>query len=98
MNPYRSSQQFSNTFQPVLNAVRNPTALLQSARQQVTAAATQTSASGSAGILSRVRGMERAQWATAGVVFAEVLGFFTVGEMAGRMKFVGYRGEVHHAH
>ena len=30
----------------------------------------------------------------AGVVGAEVLGFFTVGEMIGRMKLVGYRGGV----
>jgi hypothetical protein len=33
-----------------------------------------------------------------GVVAAEVLGFFTVGEMIGRMKLVGYHGEAgaHH--
>ena len=42
--------------------------------------------------------MDRAQWVSAGVVFAEVLGFFTVGEMVGRMKFVGYRGEVGGGH
>jgi len=35
---------------------------------------------------------------TAGVVGAEVLGFFTVGEMIGKMKLVGYHGEVHHEH
>ena len=48
--------------------------------------------------LSVVRNMDRAQWATAGVVAAEVLGFFTVGEMIGRLKLVGYRGDVHHEH
>lgn len=32
---------------------------------------------------------------SAGVVGAEVLGFFTVGEMVGRFKLVGYRGDVH---
>lgn len=31
--------------------------------------------------------------ATVGVVGAEVLGFFTVGEMIGRMKLVGYKGD-----
>ncbi|KAF4634564.1 hypothetical protein G7Y89_g3534 [Cudoniella acicularis] len=35
---------------------------------------------------------------TGGVVVAELLGFFTVGEMIGRMKLVGYRGDTgsHH--
>lgn len=30
---------------------------------------------------------------TLGVLSAEMLGFFTVGEMVGRRKLVGYRGE-----
>jgi hypothetical protein len=42
--------------------------------------------------------MNTAQLATYGVIFAELLGFFTVGEMIGRFKLVGYRGEkeAHH--
>lgn len=39
---------------------------------------------------------------TVGVIAAEVLGFFTVGEMLGRFKIVGYRGtpahELHGGH
>ena len=38
--------------------------------------------------------MSTQQMVAAGVVGAEVLGFFTVGEMIGRMKLVGYRGGV----
>jgi F-type H+-transporting ATPase subunit g len=34
--------------------------------------------------------------AVIGVVAAELLGFFTIGEMVGRMKIVGYRGEKAH--
>ena len=49
-------------------------------------------------VLSRIRNVDRTQLASAGVVLAEVLGFFTVGEMLGRMKIVGYRGEVHREH
>lgn len=49
-------------------------------------------------MLSRVRNVDRAQLAAGGVILAEVLGFFTVGEMVGRRKVVGYRGEVHHEH
>ena len=36
--------------------------------------------------------MDGQQWASVGVVTAEVLGFFAVGEMVGRMKLVGYHG------
>lgn len=31
-----------------------------------------------------------------GVIGAELLGFFTVGEILGRFKLVGYRGDTHH--
>jgi F-type H+-transporting ATPase subunit g len=48
-------------------------------------------------VLSQVRGMSSAQWMSAGVVAAEVLGFFSVGEIIGRFKVVGYREkEAHH--
>lgn len=49
-------------------------------------------------ILSSVRNINRQQVATIGVVGAEVLGFFTVGTMIGRMKIVGYRGGEAHGH
>ena len=32
-----------------------------------------------------------------GIIAAEVLGFFTVGEMIGRRKLVGFRGKIEHA-
>ena len=47
-------------------------------------------------ILSAIRNVDRRQLASGGVIFAEVLGFFTVGEMVGRMKLVGYRGDREH--
>lgn len=40
--------------------------------------------------------MSTQQMVTVGVLGAEVLGFFTVGEMIGRMKLVGYRGDTRH--
>jgi len=42
--------------------------------------------------------MDTAQLVGLGVIGAELLGFFTVGEMIGRMKLIGYRGETgaHH--
>ncbi|KAI9837077.1 MAG: hypothetical protein M1819_000726 [Sarea resinae] len=49
-------------------------------------------------VLQQVRNLNKQQLASAGVVAAEVVGFFTVGEMLGRMKVVGYRGDTgaHH--
>lgn len=42
--------------------------------------------------LQQVRTLSTAQLAAGGVVLAECLGFFTVGEMIGRFKIVGYHG------
>jgi F-type H+-transporting ATPase subunit g len=49
-------------------------------------------------ILGNIRNTNRKQVVSVSVAFAEVLGFFTVGTMIGRMKVVGYHGEVHHEH
>lgn len=49
-------------------------------------------------IIQQARSLSNAQLAVAGVVFAECLGFFTVGEMIGRFKLIGYRGESAAAH
>jgi F-type H+-transporting ATPase subunit g len=81
---------FQSYFQSLLKGFRNPSSLFSQAQQ-----------SGGAtpeGVLSQIRNINRAQLAYGGVVLAEVLGFFTVGEMIGRFKLVGYRGEkqVHH--
>ncbi|KAG5928433.1 hypothetical protein E4U42_000636 [Claviceps africana] len=49
-------------------------------------------------ILQQARNVSNAQLVAGGVVAAECLGFFTVGEMIGRFKIVGYHGETgaHH--
>ncbi|KAJ5725120.1 mitochondrial ATP synthase g subunit-domain-containing protein [Penicillium malachiteum] len=48
--------------------------------------------------LARVRNASPKEIALVGVTAAEVIGFFTVGEIIGRMNLVGYRGEAasHH--
>ncbi|KAM0556785.1 hypothetical protein ACHAPJ_005845 [Fusarium lateritium] len=48
--------------------------------------------------IQQVRNIGPAQLAAGGVVAAEVLGFFTVGEIIGRFKLVGYRGEISSHH
>ncbi|KAF7540768.1 hypothetical protein G7Z17_g12129 [Cylindrodendrum hubeiense] len=49
-------------------------------------------------LIQQARNIGTPQLAAGGVVLAELLGFFTVGEIIGRFKLVGYRGEVgsHH--
>ncbi|MCJ1447226.1 MAG: hypothetical protein MMC23_007737 [Stictis urceolatum] len=85
-----SVQTFQSYLEPVINLARNPSSITKLTPN----ASTMTPES----MLSRIRNMDRAQLVTGGVVFAEVLGFFTVGEMIGRMKLIGYRGEVHREH
>ncbi|THY28701.1 P-loop containing nucleoside triphosphate hydrolase protein [Aureobasidium pullulans] len=45
-----------------------------------------------------MRNIGTSQFITAGVVAAEMIGFFTVGEMVGRMKLIGYRSSSHGEH
>lgn len=74
---------FQGYFQPILAALRQPSTL-----------ASYFSNIGSS--LTRVRSLDRKQLAVAGVTVAQVIGFFSVGEMIGRMKIVGYRGDTGH--
>ena len=90
---HSSLQTFQSYFNPIVHAVRNPTSVFSSATSTAVAATSSPQQ-----ILASVRSVDRAQLAGAGVVLAELLGFFTVGEMLGRMKIVGYRGEVRHEH
>ena len=79
MGGNRSLAEFQTYFSPILNTLRHPSALLSSPET----------------ILSRLRSIDRAQMAAGGVILAEVLGFFTAGEMIGKWKVVGYRGDPH---
>ncbi|KAI1259913.1 GroES-like protein [Xylariaceae sp. FL1019] len=85
-----SVQTFQSYFQ---NAFKNPSSLLQSASETASKATQQP-----ASVLSRVQNLSRAQLVAGGVVAAECIGFFTVGEMIGRFKVVGYHGEPAAAH
>lgn len=42
-------------------------------------------------MLSQARSTSTQQLVTVGIIIAELIGFFTVGEMIGKMKIVGYR-------
>lgn len=49
-------------------------------------------------ILQRARSLSSGELAYGMVLFAELLGFFTVGEIIGRFKLIGYNGEITHHH
>ncbi|KAF4550720.1 ATP synthase subunit g-like protein [Elsinoe fawcettii] len=80
---------FQTYFQPLINAAKNPSSLLN--------AAPSTNPNS---LLSRIRNVDNQQLVQAGIVGAEVIGFFTIGEMIGRLKIVGYRtsGHAHGEH
>ncbi|PSK51851.1 ATP synthase subunit g, mitochondrial [Elsinoe australis] len=86
MNP-PDMATFQSYFQPVINTAKNPSALLN--------ATPSPSAASPESILSRIRNVDQQQLTSAGIVAAEVIGFFTLGEMIGRMKIVGYRTSGH---
>ena len=79
---------FQSFYECAWQSIRRPGTLLESATKFVKP----TQGSG------LIRGVSNAPLAAAGVVAAECLGFFTVGEMIGRFKLVGYHGEPAGAH
>ncbi|KAI2638480.1 GroES-like protein [Xylaria nigripes] len=85
-----SFQSFQTYFQ---NAWKNPMSLLQGASQTTSKVAQSPSS-----IWLQFRSLTRPQLAAGGVIALECLGFFTVGEMIGRFKLVGYHGESAAAH
>ncbi|GAD99201.1 mitochondrial F1F0-ATP synthase g subunit [Paecilomyces variotii No. 5] len=77
---------FQAYFEPVINVLRNPSNL-----RNVNIPSPQS-------FLGRLRSADKKDLAFYGVTAAEVLGFFTVGEIIGRFNVVGYRGEPAHGH
>ncbi|KAI1484428.1 mitochondrial ATP synthase g subunit-domain-containing protein [Biscogniauxia mediterranea] len=86
-----SLQTFQTYFQNAWKSLQNPSALTQYASELTSKVSQQP-------IMQQVQNINRAQLANAGVVAIECLGFFTVGEMIGRGKIVGYRGDAGAAH
>jgi len=58
-------------------------------------AAKEASQATPSGVLNQVRSINGQQLTSAGIVAAEVVGFFTIGEMIGRLKLIGYRSNEH---
>lgn len=84
---------FQTYFQTAWKRLQNPSTLFRQAQNTTAQAANQAPS-----LLQQVRNINRGQLVAGGVVVAELLGFFTVGEMIGRMKIIGYHGDTgaHH--
>jgi hypothetical protein len=84
----RPVSTFQAYFQRVVKSVRNPGALFSPSSTNATPSS----------VLQQLRNVNTARVAGAAVIGAELLGFFTIGEIIGRFKLVGYRGDTgaHH--
>ncbi|KAJ5901595.1 hypothetical protein N7495_002123 [Penicillium taxi] len=79
-----TSATFQAFFQPLINVAKNPTSF-----KSLNLPSPQT-------FLARIRNANKKEIALATVTTAEVIGFFTVGEIIGRFNLIGYRGEPAH--
>lgn len=77
----RSIASFQQYMTPLTNMMRNPSQITKAMNPEA---------------LQSMRNVDSSQLTTYAIIAAQLLGFFTVGEMIGRMKIVGYHGEVHH--
>lgn len=73
---------FQTAFQNAWVQLQNPAKLIQT----------------STAFVKSARSLTPTQLAAGGVLAAEILGFFTVGEIIGRFKLIGYRGAAPAAH
>jgi F-type H+-transporting ATPase subunit g len=86
-NPQSSNlATFQAYFEPIINVFRNPSNL-----RNLHIPSPQS-------FLAHLRNTDKKELAFYGVTAAEVLGFWTVGEIIGRFNIVGYRGEPAHGH
>lgn len=80
---------------PLRNAIQNPASIASRTTQSAQATAenaAQNAMNNPQGFLTRLRNMDHATLTTVAVVTAETIGFFSIGEIIGRFKIVGYRG------
>ncbi|KAK4627152.1 ATP synthase subunit g, mitochondrial [Fulvia fulva] len=91
-----STQTVQSYLGQVTNAVRNPASLGSQAAKTAEKSA-ETVINNPQSFLARVRDLDAATLTTVGVVTAETIGFFSIGEMLGRFKIIGYRSSGSHA-
>jgi len=88
-------QTVQTYIQPITKSLQNPQALLQRTAPAAEKTA-ETAINNPQSFLERLRNFDSATLQQVGIVSAEVLGFFTIGEMIGRFKIIGYRSSAPH--
>ncbi|KXT16605.1 hypothetical protein AC579_6652 [Pseudocercospora musae] len=95
-----SMQTVQSYLTPLTNAVRNPStaASLVSKTAQAAERSAEAAINQPQSFLTRLRNLDSATLTQVGVVGAETIGFFSIGEIIGRFKLVGYRSSApaHH--
>lgn len=85
---------FQSYAQPLVNMAKSPSTIFNRAASTASSTASQAAnkaANNPSSILDSLRNVDNKQLVAGGVVLAETIGFFTVGEMIGRFKVIGYR-------
>ncbi|KAF2169237.1 hypothetical protein M409DRAFT_20461 [Zasmidium cellare ATCC 36951] len=81
---------------PITNAVRNPSTFGSQTAKAAERTA-ETAVNNPQSFLTRLRNLDSATLTQVGIIGAETIGFFSIGEIIGRFKIIGYRGG-HHEH
>lgn len=79
-----------------MNVIRNPRSITSAAQSASNAAGNAASNATPEAAMSSIRSVSGEQVGGIAIAAAQILGFFTVGTMIGRLKLIGYHGEVHH--
>lgn len=97
IDAFNSSLQTVQTYtQSAIKVLQNPASL--GARVAKTAeSGAETAINNPESLLTRLRNLDTAAMTSVAIIGAETIGFFSVGEMIGRFKIIGYRGG-HSAH
>lgn len=91
-------QTVQSQIEPLLHVFRNP-AGVGSRTAKAAEASADAAINNPQSFVTRLRNLDHATLAAVGVAAAETIGFFSVGEMIGRFKIVGYRSTGgHHDH
>ncbi|USW53410.1 Putative ATP synthase, F0 complex, subunit G [Septoria linicola] len=92
-----NAQTVQSAIAPLRNAVSSPASFGSRTAKAVEKTADQA-INNPQSFLERLRNLDSATLTQVGIVSAETIGFFSIGEMIGRFKIIGYRSNAAHEH
>ncbi|MCJ1309635.1 hypothetical protein MMC25_003295 [Agyrium rufum] len=87
-----STAAFRTYADPIVSRLRDPRKIFSTMTETAGNTANNAASMSPETMLSRIRNLDGKKMVGGAVIVAEVLGFFTIGEIIGRRKIVGYRG------